>query len=141
MNYLMPGLAIFGGLALASPAGAQDPVKTNPKVYRVMFENAAVRVLHVGVAPGGQTTMHEHPDNAVVLLTDAKMRFTGPDGTTSSVTGLPSPGAAPPNNLPSNCNNSPSVGAKNGQVAELLTCATVPKGDPRCPWFTTPAKP
>ena len=82
MNYLMPGLAIFGGLALASPAGAQDPVKTNPKVYRVMFENAAVRVLHVGVAPGGQTTMHEHPDNAVVLLTDAKMRFTGPDGTT-----------------------------------------------------------
>jgi hypothetical protein len=66
---------------------------------------------------------------------------TGPDGTTSSVTGLPSPGAAPPNNLPSNCNNSPSVGAKNGQVAELLTCSTVPQGDPRCPWFTTPAKP
>jgi quercetin dioxygenase-like cupin family protein len=24
--------------------------------------------------------MHEHPDNAVVLLGDAKMRFTGPDG-------------------------------------------------------------
>ena len=66
---------------------------------------------------------------------------TGPDGTTSSITGLPMPGAAPPNNLPSNCNNSPSVGAKNGQVAELLTCSTVPTGDPRCPWFTTPAKP
>jgi hypothetical protein len=66
---------------------------------------------------------------------------TGPDGTTGSITGLPSPGAAPPNNLPSNCNDSPSVGAKNGQVAELLTCSMVPRGDPRCPWFTTPAKP
>ena len=29
----------------------------------------------------------------------------------------------------------------NGQVAEELTCITVPKGDPSCPWFTTPPKP
>ena len=27
----------------------------------------------------------------------------GPDGTAASVTGLPSPSGAPPNNLPSNC--------------------------------------
>jgi Right handed beta helix region len=66
---------------------------------------------------------------------------TGPDGTAASVTGLPSPHAAPPNNLPSDCNNSPSVGALNGQVGELLTCSTAPEGDPSCPWFTTPPKP
>ena len=66
---------------------------------------------------------------------------TGPDGTAASVTGLPSPSGAPPNNLPSNCADSPSVGAMNGQVAEILTCSTVPKGDPSCPWFTTPPKP
>ena len=29
----------------------------------------------------------------------------------------------------------------NGQTAEELTCSTVPKGDPSCPWFTTPPKP
>jgi hypothetical protein len=66
---------------------------------------------------------------------------TGPDGTAGSVTGLPSPSGVAPNNLPSDCNNSPSVGAMNGQVAELLTCSTVPFGDPSCPWFTTPPKP
>ena len=29
----------------------------------------------------------------------------------------------------------------NGQAAEELTCSTVPKGAPSCPWFTTPPKP
>jgi hypothetical protein len=66
---------------------------------------------------------------------------TGPDGTPGSVTGLPSPTGPPGDNLPSDCNDSPSVGAKHGQVTELLTCSTVPKGDPSCPWFTTPPKP
>jgi hypothetical protein len=66
---------------------------------------------------------------------------TGPDGTASSVTGLPSPSGAPPDNLPSDCNNSPSTGALHGQETELLTCSTVPQGDPSCPWFTTPPKP
>ena len=59
----------------------------------------------------------------------------------ASVTGMPSPSGAAPNNLPSDCANSPSVGASTAQVAELLTCSTVPKGDPSCPWFTTPPKP
>jgi hypothetical protein len=63
---------------------------------------------------------------------------TGPDGTAASVTGVPSPHAAPPNNLPSDCGNSPSVGALNGQVGELLSCNT---GDPSCTWFQTPPRP
>ena len=66
---------------------------------------------------------------------------TGPDGSAGSVTGVPSPSGAAPNNLPSNCAASPSVGAQDGQVNELLTCSTVPFGDPSCPWFTTPPKP
>jgi hypothetical protein len=65
---------------------------------------------------------------------------TGVDGTAASVTGMPSPSAPPPNNLPSDCNNSPSVGG-GAQALELLTCSTVPEGDPSCPWFTTPPKP
>jgi Right handed beta helix region len=66
---------------------------------------------------------------------------TGTNGTAASVTGLPSPSGPPGDNLPSDCNNSPLPGAKNGQVNELLTCSTVPQGDPSCPWFTTPPKP
>jgi hypothetical protein len=65
---------------------------------------------------------------------------TGSDGTAASVTGLPSPDAPPPTNLPSDCADSPSVGGgPNGQVTELLTCAA--GENPACPWFTTPPKP
>jgi hypothetical protein len=67
---------------------------------------------------------------------------TGPDGTAATVTGIPSPSVAPPNNLPSDCAASPSVGGlgPNNQVTELLACVAGP-GDPACPWFTTPPKP
>ena len=66
---------------------------------------------------------------------------TGRDGKAGSVTGVPSPSGTAPNNLPADCAASPSVGALNGQVGELLTCSSVPEGDPSCPWFTTPPKP
>src|SRR3954454_21565591 len=66
---------------------------------------------------------------------------TGSDGSAASVTGLPSPSGAAPDNLPSDCADSPSVGSLHGQVTEELTCSTVPQGDPSCPWFTTPPKP
>jgi quercetin dioxygenase-like cupin family protein len=64
---------------------AQDPVKTNPKHYHVVIDNPQVRVLHVVVGPGEKTTMHEHPDNVTVLLTDGKMAFTGADGKSDTV--------------------------------------------------------
>ena len=75
--------AVALGLATASSVAAQDPIKSNPKVYHLVFENDAVRVLHVSVAPGAKTVIHEHPDNAVVVLTDSKMKFTGDDGKSS----------------------------------------------------------
>jgi hypothetical protein len=64
---------------------------------------------------------------------------TGSNGTAASVTGLPSPSSAAPDNLPSSCENSPLPGAQHGQVGELLNCASL--GAPGCPWFTTPPKP
>src|SRR3954453_11888152 len=66
---------------------------------------------------------------------------TGSDGTAASVTGLPSPGGTPPDNLPADCADSPSVGSMHGQVEEELARSSVPQGDPSCPWFTTPPKP
>ena len=80
MRYSLLTLALLAGLAAASPCAAQDPVKTNPNVYHVVLENDAVRVLHVSISAGAKTTLHEHPDNVIVALTDAKVRFTDGDG-------------------------------------------------------------
>ena len=80
MRKVVVVLVLALGLAVASRAAAQDPIKSNPTVYSLVLENAAVRVLHVSVAPGKKTTLHEHPDNAVIMFSDSKMRFTGADG-------------------------------------------------------------
>jgi hypothetical protein len=66
---------------------------------------------------------------------------TGSNGTAASVTGVPSPSGIAPDNLPSDCANSPSIGAQHGQTAEELGCVTSPQGDPSCPWFSTPPRP
>jgi beta-alanine degradation protein BauB len=73
-------LAVLAVCLGATTGFAQDPVKVNPKHYHVVVDNARVRVLHVTVAPGEKTVMHEHPDNVTILLTDGKMTFTGADG-------------------------------------------------------------
>jgi beta-alanine degradation protein BauB len=83
----MTPLALAGiGIGLCTTvAFAQDPVKSNPKHYHVLVDNAQVRVLHVIVGPGEKTTMHEHPDNVTVMLTDGKIAFTGADGKSDTV--------------------------------------------------------
>jgi quercetin dioxygenase-like cupin family protein len=57
-------------------------VKVDPGVYKVVVENAAVRVLKVNVPAGGKTSMHQHPDNIVIPLAASKVRFTATDGKT-----------------------------------------------------------
>jgi quercetin dioxygenase-like cupin family protein len=74
------------GVCLSGSTGlAQDPVKVSPKNYHVVIDNPQVRVLHVAVAPGDKTAMHEHPDNVTVLLTDGNMKFTDGDGKSQTV--------------------------------------------------------
>ncbi len=57
------------------PAMAQDPAKTESAHYKVLFENPTVRVLKIQYAPGGKSTMHQHPDSIVVPLAASKVRF------------------------------------------------------------------
>jgi quercetin dioxygenase-like cupin family protein len=59
---------------------ALDPAKVDSKHYTVDFENDDVRVLRIRYAPGEKSVMHGHPKSVVVFLTDAKGRFTYPDG-------------------------------------------------------------
>ena len=69
-------------LVWSGAAIAQDAVKVDPAHYKVVFENESVRVLKIGYAPGGKSTMHQHPDSIVVPLTASKVRFTLSDGKT-----------------------------------------------------------
>jgi len=64
------------------PALAQDAPKADPAHYKVLFENATVRVLKIDYAPGEKSKMHQHPDAIAVPLSTAKMKFTLADGKT-----------------------------------------------------------
>jgi quercetin dioxygenase-like cupin family protein len=67
-------------LTWSAAAHAQDPVKVDPGHYKVLFENASVRVLKIDYAPGATSSMHQHPDAIVVPLGASKVRFTMADG-------------------------------------------------------------
>ena len=67
-------------VAWSAAALAQDAVKVDPSHYKVVFENASVRVLRIGYAPGGKSVMHQHPDSVAIFLAASKVRFTLPDG-------------------------------------------------------------
>jgi beta-alanine degradation protein BauB len=66
--------------SFSAGAFGQDPVKTDPTHYKVVFENASVRVLRIDYAAGAKSATHSHPDAIVVPLTAAKVQFTTPDG-------------------------------------------------------------
>jgi quercetin dioxygenase-like cupin family protein len=71
-------------LALLSPAAAtaQDPVKVDPTHFKVVLENATVRVLRIDYAGGAKSNVHRHPESVVIPLVTRKVRFTMPDGKT-----------------------------------------------------------
>lgn len=77
-------LALFL-LAAAVPALAQDPVKVDPKHYKVEFENSQVRVLRVKYGPHEKSVMHRHPNSVAIFVTDVNGKFTFPNGKTQDI--------------------------------------------------------
>lgn len=59
-----------------------DPLKVDPKHYRVEFENDRVRVLRVNYGPREKSFMHSHPASVAIFFTESRARFTFPDGKT-----------------------------------------------------------
>jgi quercetin dioxygenase-like cupin family protein len=83
-------LSVVAVIALAGAAvvlRAQDAAKVDAKHYTVAFENDQVRVLKVHYGPGEKSTMHSHPNTVAMFLTDAKGRFTFPDGKSEDFNG------------------------------------------------------
>jgi quercetin dioxygenase-like cupin family protein len=78
---IFAGVIAYGVAAYAQPAGNKaDPVKVDPKHYKVEFENERVRVLRISYAPGEKSVMHYHPASVAVYLTDGNSKMTTPDG-------------------------------------------------------------
>jgi len=76
-------LSVVAVLALAGTVAilrAQDAAKVDAKHYTVAFENDQVRVLKAHYGAGEKSAMHSHPNSVAVFLSDAKGRFTFPDG-------------------------------------------------------------
>ena len=63
-----------------------DPVKVDPKHYKVEFENDRVRVLRIAYAPHEKSVMHGHPAGVAIFLTDQDSKFTYPDETSENIT-------------------------------------------------------
>jgi uncharacterized RmlC-like cupin family protein len=62
-------------------SAALDPVKVDPKDYKVEFENSQVRVVRVKIGAHQKVPLHEHTLNRlVVYLTDQNGTMTTPDG-------------------------------------------------------------
>jgi hypothetical protein len=79
-------LMLLAALGVGSDAvQAQDPVRVEPRSYRVVLENEKVRVLEYKARPGLGVCgvgRHSHPDHVAVALTPAKVKVTGEDGKT-----------------------------------------------------------
>lgn len=63
--------------ATGSALAAQDPVKVQPRSYRVVFENAEMRVLEYSSLPGMGVCgagLHSHPRHLNIALTPSRVR-------------------------------------------------------------------
>jgi quercetin dioxygenase-like cupin family protein len=86
-SVLLLAAAILAGVAARGQSAKPDPVKVDPKHYKVVFENDRVRVLSITYGPQEKSVMHYHPDGVVIYLTGANTRMTFPDGKTQDATG------------------------------------------------------
>ena len=59
---------------------ARDPTVTDGDRYKVVTENARVRVLRYHDTPGAKTHQHHHPDSVLQAMSAFKRRLIFPDG-------------------------------------------------------------
>ena len=72
--------AIAGILISCTAAMAQDPVHSDGDKYKLIFENAKVRVLEYRDLPGETTNQHDHSAFVLYAMGPFKRKITLPDG-------------------------------------------------------------
>ena len=78
-------MATIVGLLAGCGALAQDPVQLAPEHYKVLVDNAQVRVLRATRGGHEKAPMHSHPDYVTIYLKDLNQKITLPDGTVQEV--------------------------------------------------------
>ena len=74
-------LAILGALLLsAAVCSAQDAVKVAPDHYKILKENAYVRVIQNTLAPGDKDATHTHPSGWYYVTKPGSMKVVHADG-------------------------------------------------------------
>lgn len=71
---LLPAMAVYG----------QDALKAAPKNFKVLTENAHVRVVQDTLAPGEAEPMHTHPAGWYYVTQPGTMRITDAHGKTTT---------------------------------------------------------
>src|SRR5262245_28124262 len=61
------------GCALA--ACGQDPVQTDPKHFKVEYQDPKTRVVRETLPPGETAPMHSHPERVLVVVRGGKLRI------------------------------------------------------------------
>jgi quercetin dioxygenase-like cupin family protein len=121
MHRLLLGIALV--CLTGTVAMGQDPVKVDPNHYKVVSENAKVRILRFHYGPHEKSVMHSHPDAVAIYLTDVHVKMTTPDGKSSESTGKAGEAVWTPagTHLPENLSDAPNEGIlvemKGGKAA------------------------
>ena len=67
-------------MAAAAPCAAQDAVKASPRVNKVLFENAHIRVVQSTFPPGASEPVHTHPASWYYVTRPGTLRVRYTDG-------------------------------------------------------------
>jgi hypothetical protein len=62
------------------PTVERDPVKLDPKHFKLELETERLRIIRVRYGPLEKSPMHEQRPGLTVMLTDSDFKFTYPDG-------------------------------------------------------------
>lgn len=63
----------------------RDPLRFDPRHYRLEFENERVRVLRLTLKANEMVPFHDDPDALVVCVKECHVRFTSPNGRSEDV--------------------------------------------------------
>ena len=83
---LLPSLPFRLGSPRAATQQTRDATEVLPNTYRVILDNADVRVVEFRARPGQHMPMHSHPAHVIVNLSPAQVKVTYPDGKTEVLT-------------------------------------------------------
>lgn len=87
MKKIIPIICI--SILAVATAKAQDPAKVDPGHFKVILNNAQVRIMDVRMKPGEKSPMHSHPNHVICSLTGGTTKFTLANGKSETATAKP----------------------------------------------------